>query len=157
MSAGTQASESTSVYPRWLVVSTLVLSLAGLAVAIYLTISHYTDNAALVCQVNAVIDCAQVTSSPQSVVLGIPVAVLGLVYFVPMTVLTSPWAWRSELPAVRWLRLAGVGVGLLFVVYLVAVELAVIGKICEWCTGVHVITIALFALVVVGEYRSRPA
>ena len=157
MSAGTQASESTTVYPKWLVVSTFLLALAGLAVAIYMTVSHYTDNATLVCQANSVINCAQVTSSPQSVILGIPVAVLGLVYFVPMTVLLSPWAWRSELPAIRWLRLAGVGVGLLFVVYLVAVELIIIGKICEWCTSVHVITIALFALVVVGEYRSRPA
>lgn len=158
MSAGTQTdSESPVTYPKWLVISTFVLSLAGLGLAVYLTIDHYTGNATLVCSVNSVIDCAQVTTSAQSVILGIPVAVLGLVYFVVMVPLFSPWAWRAQLPALRWLRLVSVAAGLLFVVYLVSAELLIIGKICEWCTCVHVVTLALFAVVVVGEYRTRPA
>ncbi|AHH94930.1 hypothetical protein GCM10010174_35270 [Kutzneria viridogrisea] len=155
MAAGTET--VTSSQPKWLTYGTLVLSLAGLAVAIYMTISHYTDDATLICSVNAMIDCAAVTNSPEAVIFGIPVAVLGLVFFVPMVVLTSPWAWRAELPALRWMRLGGVVVGLLFVVYLVTVELAIIGKICEWCTGVHVITLALFALILTAELRTRPA
>jgi uncharacterized membrane protein len=147
----------TSSQPKWLTIGTLLLSVAGLAVAVYMTISHYTENATLICTANGVVDCAAVTSSAESMIFGIPVAVLGLVFFVPMVALTTPWAWRSELPAVRWLRLGGVIVGLLFVVYLVTVELGVIGKICEWCTSVHIITLVLFALILTAELRSKPA
>jgi uncharacterized membrane protein len=139
--------------PRWLVLSSLLLSIVGLGLSIYLTISHYTNQAALICQANSVVNCLKVTTSPESTIFGIPVAVLGLVFFVPMIVLNSPWGWRSALPAVRWLRLLGVAVGLVFVVYLVSAELIIIGSICEWCTGVHAITLALFLVVVIGHYR----
>lgn len=141
------------VAPRWLVISSFVLTLAGLALSIYLTISHYTDQAALFCQQNSVVNCLKVTTSPESVIFGIPVAVLGLVFFVPMVLLNSPWAWRSPLPLLRWLRLAGVALGVVFVVYLVAAELVLIGSICEYCTGVHIVTVALFLVVVIGQYR----
>ena len=146
-------SAAAQVAPRWLVVTSFVLTLIGLGLSIYLTISHYTDQAALFCQQNSVVNCLKVTTSPESEIFGIPVAVLGLVFFVPMTVLNSPWGWRSPLPVVRWLRLAGVAVGLIFVVYLVSAELVLIGSICEYCTGVHIVTLALFAVVVIGQYR----
>jgi len=84
----TEATGGTNpVAPRWLVIASFVLTLAGLALSIYLTISHYTDQAALFCQQNSVVNCLKVTTSPESEIFGIPVAVLGLVFFVPMTVL----------------------------------------------------------------------
>ncbi|HJP74052.1 MAG TPA: vitamin K epoxide reductase family protein [Pseudonocardiaceae bacterium] len=147
------AAPATGVAPRWLVISSFVLTLIGLGLSIYLTITHYTDQATLFCQQNSVVNCLKVTTSPESEIFGIPVAVLGLVFFVPMTVLNSPWGWRSPLPLVRWLRLAGVALGLIFVVYLVSAELVLIGSICEYCTGVHIVTIALFIVVVTGQYR----
>ena len=149
----TAGSTAGQVAPRWLVITSFVLTLIGLGLSIYLTISHYTDQAALFCQQNSVVNCLKVTTSPESEIFGIPVAVLGLVFFVPMTALNSPWGWRSPLPVVRWLRLAGVAVGLIFVVYLVSAELVLIGSICEYCTGVHIVTLALFAVVVIGQYR----
>jgi uncharacterized membrane protein len=39
---------------------------------------------------------------------------------------------------------------MLFVLYLVYTELITLNAICLWCTSVHVITFALFALVVFG-------
>ncbi|HEX3780873.1 MAG TPA: vitamin K epoxide reductase family protein [Pseudonocardiaceae bacterium] len=151
--SGAEAAPAEGGAPRWLVLSSLLLSIVGLGLSIYLTISHYTNQAALICQANSVVNCVKVTTSPESMIFGIPVAVLGLVFFVPMIALNSPWGWRSKLPAVRWLRLLGVAVGLVFVVYLVSAELIIIGSICEWCTGVHVITLALFLVVVIGHYR----
>lgn len=151
--ASAAAAGGANVAPRWLVLTSFLLTLVGLALSIYLTITHYTDQATLFCQQNSVVNCLKVTTSPESEIFGIPVAVLGLVFFVPMTLLNSPWGWRSTLPAVRWLRLAGVAVGLIFVVYLVSAELVLIGSICEYCTGVHIVTIALFAVVVIGQYR----
>ncbi|MDA8320649.1 MAG: vitamin K epoxide reductase family protein, partial [Actinomycetota bacterium] len=71
--------------------STLLFSLAGLGVSIYMVIEHYTQNAYAGCPQNATFNCAKVTTSPESVILGIPVAVLGLAFYLFMTGINSPW------------------------------------------------------------------
>ncbi len=144
---------ATLSHPRWLVIATALLSFTGLAISVYMTIAHYNHRVALVCVETGTIDCASVTSSEYSELFGIPLPLLGLAYFIGMAALTNPWAWRSHSPAFRWGRLAGVIGGVLFVVYLVSAELLVLGKICLWCTAVHVITVVLFGLVVADEYR----
>ena len=135
--------------PPWLQFTTLVLSVAGLGVSIYLTIAHYTSSSVLACADNGVVNCAKVTTSSESVVFGIfPVAVLGLAFYAFMVAINSPWGWRSKLQAVPWMRLGSVIVGMLFVLYLVYAELIEIGNICLWCTAVHIITFLLFAVIV---------
>ena len=47
-----------------------------------------------------------------------------------------------------WLRLAMAVSGIGFVLYLIYAELFIIKAICEYCTGVHIVTFALFVLVV---------
>lgn len=131
----------------------LLISIAGLGVASYLTWAHYTQTGPAFCPANSVVNCVLVTTSPESVLFGIPVAVLGLPFFVAMIALTVPPAWRAQSNAVHMVRLAVVTVGLLFVVYLVSAELILIKAICEWCTSVHVFTLALFILVVTVEVR----
>ncbi len=135
--------------PRWLRWTTLILSLVGLGFSTYLTIAHYTGSAILACPANSFINCGEVTNSPESVIFGVfPVAVLGLAFYVFMVAINSPWAWRSELPAIRWTRIGGIVTGMAFVLYLVYAELIEIGKLCEYCTAVHIITFALFVLIV---------
>lgn len=129
----------------------LLLSVAGLLTSAYLTYTHF-DASALVCSADAVIDCETVTTSEQSELLGIPVAFLGLAFFAFLTVICLPFAWRVD--ALKWVRLAAVGIGVLMVVYLVAAELLIIGKICLWCTVVHVITLALACLLVRASLRT---
>ena len=129
----------------------LLLSIAGLLTSAYLTYTHFDANA-LLCSADAVIDCETVTTSEQSELLGIPVAFLGLAFFVFLTVICLPFAWRID--ALKWVRLGAVGVGVLMVVYLVAAEFLIIGKICLWCTVVHVITLALAALLVSASLRT---
>jgi uncharacterized membrane protein len=129
--------------------TTLVLSVLGLADATYLTIEHFTQSAFAACPENASINCTKVTTSPQSEVFNlIPVAVLGLAFFVFMVAIMSPWAWRARHPLVHWIRLASVVTGIGFVIYLIYAELFQIGAICLYCTGVHVLTFGLFALIV---------
>jgi uncharacterized membrane protein len=67
-----------------------------------------------------------------------------------MTVLCLPQLWgRSR--AIDLLRLLSLGVGVLMVLWLVYVELFKLSQICPYCTGVHVITVVLFAVVAVAE------
>jgi len=49
---------------------------------------------------------------------------------------------------VHLLRLASVVVGMAFVMYLIYAELYQIGDICEYCTGVHIVTFLLFCITV---------
>ena len=138
--------------PRWFLPTAWVLAVAGLAISVYLTVAHYQEGA-LVCTTTSTVDCHSVTTSKYSELAGIPLPLLGLVFFLGFAALITPAALRSPRPAFRWGRLAAVSAGLLFVVYLVTAELAILHKICLWCTGVHVITVLLFVLVLLDEFR----
>jgi uncharacterized membrane protein len=147
--------------PRWLQITTLVLSLGGLADSIYLTIAHYTSTSILACSDKGTINCALVTTSPESIVFGVfPVAVLGLAFYVFMVAVNTPWAWQAKLPAIRWARLGSVIIGIGFVLYLVYTEVITLDHICLFCTYVHIITLLLFGLIVFSAsagYGVKPA
>jgi len=130
----------------WLQIATFVLALAGLGVSIYLTIAHFTESALAGCSESGLVNCTKVTTSPQSYVFGIPVAVLGLAFFVFCVAIMSPWAWRASRREIHLVRIASLVVGIGFVLYLVYAELFTIGSICLYCTSVHVITFLLFVL-----------
>jgi uncharacterized membrane protein len=131
----------------WLRWTTFVLALAGLGVSIYLTYAHYTESALAGCtETTGVVNCGKVTTSEQSVVFGIPVAVLGLAFYVFMVAIMSPWAWKARRREIGLVRLASLVVGIGFVLYLIYAELFDIGSICLYCTSVHVITFFLFVL-----------
>jgi uncharacterized membrane protein len=141
--------------PAWVAPASFSLAITGTAVSAYLTVAHYTSPDVLACSSNGVIDCERVTTSAQSIVLGIPVAVLGLLWFVAMVGLCSPWAWRSPAAWISIARQAAVWTGMAFVLWLVYAELFMIDAICLWCTAAHVAAFALFVIVML--YGSRPA
>ena len=149
--AGSLGSEADIPFsaPAWLQWTSLVLSLAGLGMSIYMTIAHYTSTNILVCSNKGYIDCAKVTTSPESMVFNIfPVAVLGLAFYVFMTAINTPWAWRSGIAAIWWARLVGIITGIGFVLYLIYAEVIQIGNLCLDCTTVHIITFLLFVVLV---------
>jgi uncharacterized membrane protein len=146
--------------PRWAIITTFTLSLLGLGLSTYLTITHFQPHA-LVCSNGGAIDCLKVTTSPQSYVLGIPVAILGLCNYAVMVGLNSPWAWRSS---VRWIHVARFLLAIAsmcFVLWLIYAEVEIIGAICLYCTGVHIVTFALLIVLTIvspeqlGWNRSR--
>jgi uncharacterized membrane protein len=137
-------------WPRvmgWLPFTTLVLAVLGLADSAYQVYTHYSGTGLLGCSATGD-SCVAVQTSSYAYIFGIPVAVFGLAFYVFMVAACSPWAWRAKLPAVRLVRLASVIVGILFVLYLVYREVISLGKICAYCTSVHIITFILFALIV---------
>lgn len=141
--------------PRWVPRFTFGVTLAGVAVATYLTIAHYTTPNVLACSDTGFVNCSTVTTSAQSSFLGIPVAVLGLAWFLVMAGFCSPLAWRSSSPALARARIGLAVVGIGFVLWLVYAELFVIGALCIWCTVIHVLTFVLFATIVL--FGSAPA
>jgi uncharacterized membrane protein len=135
----------------WFQLTTLALALAGLGVSIYETYAHFNGSHLLGCNETGTIDCTKVITSPQSMVFGvIPVAILGLVFYLFVVAIMTPWAWRMQRREVAWLRLASMVVGMGFVLYLIYAELFQIGSICPYCTAVHIITFVLFMFIVFG-------
>jgi uncharacterized membrane protein len=130
-------------------------SLLGIGVAGYLTIVHYTTSVSLACSDTGLINCQKVTTSPQSMVYGAPVALLGLIWFVVMLGLSTPWAWRSPAPWLWIGRLAWVIGGIAMVLHLIYAELFQIDAICLWCSAVHVLTLVLFAIVTIATALAR--
>jgi uncharacterized membrane protein len=129
----------------------LGLSVAAFGISVYLTLAHYDSGAVpLVCSGKGFVNCAKVTTSPQSMVFGIfPVALLGLLFYTGLVALNLPVLWRSPWRFVAPLRVVAMVVGMGFVLYLITVE-ASLRAICVWCTAVHVLTFLLFMLVVTG-------
>jgi uncharacterized membrane protein len=152
--------------PLWLQVTSTVLAVLGLAVSAYETYAHYNGSHLLGCPSGAggTFNCTAVITSSQAVVFNVfPVAVLGLAFYVFAVVIFTPWAWKFRGAAIRLggqrlritsrgvdtVRLASVIVGMGFVMYLIYAEFQ-IGSICEYCTGVHIITFLLFCITVVS-------
>jgi uncharacterized membrane protein len=149
--AAPPAEPGIKIPPLWFQLVTWALAIAGLGVSTYLTITHYDSSIPLACSDTGTINCALVTHSAESIVFGVfPVAVLGLAFYVFMAAATSPWAWRLKFPALTWIRIASVVVGIGFVLYLVYTELFTLDAICLWCTSVHALTFLLFVLIVGG-------
>ncbi len=142
--------------PLWARQSSFILSLSGLAVSTYLTIERLTTPKLLACPDTGIISCQRVTDSASSTVLGIPVAILGLLFFVAMALLTHPRAWADWRPWVRQARVGGVILGAVFVLYLIWAELFVVNAICLWCTVVHAVAIGLFAVILIGVTGDAP-
>ena len=136
---------------RWQPIATLLLGIAGLGVSVYLTITHFDTHVALACPRTSTFNCETVTTSAQSHIVGIPVAVLGLAYFVPMIALCLPVAWRSGDRRVHLARLALSVTGVAMIIYLITAELFLIKAICLWCSSVHVITFILFVIIVTAS------
>jgi uncharacterized membrane protein len=147
--------------PLWFQVTTLVLAIIGLGISIYETYAHFTGNRLAGCPAggHGTFNCTAVITSPQSMVFGvIPVAILGLAYYLAAVPLFSPWGWRwkgySRLGLTQrrigWFRLGSAVVGMGFVMYLIYAEVYQIGNICEYCTGVHIVTFLLFCMTLVA-------
>ncbi len=133
----------------WRPLALCAICLAGIGISIYLLIVHYEPQA-LICHAGGVVNCEAVLKSPSSVIFGVPVPYFGLAYFVGMGVICLPAAWRSEAAWLAWGRLAAAVAGIGMVVYLVYQEAIVLHEICLWCTGVHVLTFAMFIIIISG-------
>lgn len=123
-----------------------LVALAGLGVAGYLTWVHF-DDAALVCVAGG--GCETVQESEYAEIAGIPVALLGL--FAYATVLGLV-AWDS--PSARLGAAMLALVGLLFSLYLLALQLFVIDAICVWCLANDVVIAPLLAVLTALRLRS---
>lgn len=118
------------------------LALAGIGIASYLTVVHYS-HVALVCSSSGLVNCEQVLKSSYAAVFGIPWSVGGIVYFgVSGGLAATALVRRPEPRLLQPLQLAWSLLGLGVVIYLVGVEFVALDHICAWCSAMHGLIIA---------------
>ncbi|HWN19629.1 MAG TPA: vitamin K epoxide reductase family protein [Gemmatimonadales bacterium] len=128
--------------------SAALLSLAGLFISAYLYLYKIGKIGSLACGTGG---CETVQLSPWSRIAGVDVALIGVLGYAGLLVLTlaalQPGLAGRHWPATLLAGLAGVGV--LFTVYLTYLELFVIHAICRWCvaSGFVILAILIVALL----------
>jgi len=129
-----------------------ILALVGLGIATYLAYAEIAHVEAICGPIGG---CNFVQSSLYARILGIPVAVLGMLYYLAIGVLwagqRSPTRQRANRSVLGLLGLTLFGT--LFSIYLTSLELFVVRAACTWCLGSAVVTTILMLLVVIPATR----
>lgn len=123
------------------------LSLIGLFDASYLTYQHFSG---LVppCQLGSIFDCGGVLQSEYAVIFGIPLALLGVGYYL-VSLFFSSWILLRNEKLAKWAILfVGCG-GVVASTYFVYLQLSVLKAVCLYCMISALISFLLF---VVGQF-----
>jgi uncharacterized membrane protein len=131
---------------RRLRVAAALVASVGVVVAAYLTWAHYRDDS-LVCPVGG--GCETVQESEYSELLGIPVALIGLIAY---SVLFALIAWDA--PVARLAAAAVALTGMVFSGYLLVVQVFVIDALCIWCLLNDVVIAPAMAVVTALRLRA---
>jgi uncharacterized membrane protein len=125
-----------------------ILALLGLGVSIYLA---YVEISHVQAVCGPVGECNIVQASPYAQILGIPIAVLGILNYLAILVLWTVQRYAGG----RLVKLSAFGLlgltlaGTLFSIYLTCLELFVIRAVCAWCLSSAVITTLLMLLAAI--------
>ncbi|MBI2844929.1 MAG: vitamin K epoxide reductase family protein [Chloroflexi bacterium] len=127
------------------------LSLLGIAVSGYLLLYKLQLADAAFCTIG---DCEVVNTSPYAEIMGIPVALIGVLGYSTLLFLNLWGVVAKEIWAgnIRMTILLGSLFGVLYSSYLTYIELFVLRAICPWCV-VSAITISAIFLLSLWEIR----
>lgn len=137
----------------------LIAGVAGLVASVTLTVEKINIllNPSYVpsCNINPVVSCGSVMTTPQASVLGFPNSLIGIAAFTVVVVTGVLAVAKVALPRWYWAGLAaGALAGAGFVHWLIFQSLYRIGALCPYCMVVWAVTIPL--LVVAASIALRP-
>ena len=124
-----------------LYIAMTMVSLVGLADAIYLTVQHVTG---LSVRCTIISGCSEVLSSPYSTFKGVPLALIGAAAYFAVFSLATLAAFGY--PVVGKLLLILVGPMFLVTLWLFYLQAFVIGQFCQFCLLSAAVTIVLTIL-----------
>jgi vitamin-K-epoxide reductase (warfarin-sensitive) len=107
-----------------------ILAVCGIAVSSVSLQHHYATSKTAYCDIGATFDCDIVNRSVYSSILGIPVALIGMLGYGALAGLATVYRERRETPAMLFGMAA---TGLAFALYLTYIEGHVLGVWCILC------------------------
>src|SRR5215210_830637 len=122
-----------------------LVALAGLFVALYLTLYKLGYIGTLACAVGS---CEKVQTSKWATFLGFPVGAWGVGYYLAVLgmALAGVTPRFAESVSLSRVLLGVTAIGLLFSLWLTYLELFVIDAICQWCVISAIVATILFVL-----------
>lgn len=135
---------------RILHVLVVLIATAGLIDASYLTITHYTDR---LVPCNFTHGCDTVLRGQYAEILGIPVALLGVVFYL---FILSIAVYSALHKYYSWLILVAALVGFASTLYLTYLQYAVIHAWCQYCLFSALTSTMIFVLGVLLWIVNRP-
>ncbi len=135
---------------RWVVAA---LSLAGLALATYLSVEHVIAGEAA-CVVGE--GCGDVTTSEYAVLIGVPVAFIGVAGYAALFLGTLAYLGLDNPPSTLGYALLGMAViGESLTAYFVYTQAFRIQAYCVYCLASAAIMTSAFAVTVFATFRAR--
>ena len=119
----------------------LVLSVLGLLISLYLTFLTFENNKT--CSPFDIFDCGLVLSSSYSRIQGIPISVIGSIWFIVSSILARLGIYGHDS---RKKLFVWSGISLLGIITLIFVEITLIHSICFLCTLTHIIGLTIFVI-----------
>jgi len=130
---------------RWYPFTILGVSILGFIDATYLTIQHYTQFT-LPCTITH--GCDLVTKSEYSSIMGVPVALLGALYYLAIFLGVYIILETKKYDYLRFVAIATTG-GFLFSAWFVYLQFFVIHAICQYCMLSAITSTTMFAASIV--------
>ena len=115
--------------PNWILAAFLVVGFVGFADTAYLTVKHYSG-APLECSIFK--GCEKVTTSRYATMGGVPLALLGLVYYLAIILLTIAYL-DTRREGLFLFTARATTVGFLSSAWFVYLQLYVIRAVCPYC------------------------
>jgi len=109
-----------------------ILAVGGIVVSSISLKHHYATSKTEFCDIGNTFNCDIVNRSEYSEILGIPVALIGMVGYVAVLGLATVYRERRETPS---LIFASASAGLAFALYLTYIEGRVLGVWCIMCVS----------------------
>jgi uncharacterized membrane protein len=131
-----------------------ILAVCGIVISSISLQHHYATSKTAYCDIGETFNCDIVNRSEYSSVLGIPVALIGMLGYAALAGLATVYRERRDTPA---LLLGGAVAGLAFALYLTYIEARVLGVWCILCLSslAVIASIAVTSLVVWLRVRSE--
>ena len=114
----------------YLMTGIMLVAVAGIAVSSVSLYEHFATSKTSFCDFSESFNCDIVNRSAYSTVLGVPVALIGIVGYVLLATLATVYRNQAQTPALLLIASAG---GMGFALYLTYVEKFVLGVWCILC------------------------
>jgi uncharacterized membrane protein len=145
--------------PKWIIYTYVTIAALGLIDATYLTINHYRDTVPP-CFIGS---CEQVLTSSYAAILGIPVAVFGVAYYLFILVCLVVYIESNHTShevrknKIMTAILATTVIGFLMSLYFFDIQALVIHDFCQYCLGSALFSTLMFVMsgYVLGKFRVR--
>ena len=142
-----------SAVPSRLFLVIALLAVVGVAVSSISLAHHYGTSKTAYCDFGETLNCDVVNRSSYSSIMGIPVALIGVLGYLALFVLATCYRSKPDTPLVLFLAALA---GLLFALYLTYIEGFVLGVWCILCLSslLMILCITVLASFVLWQRRS---